>query len=61
MLLHYWLYDIHILSARENLKDIVNLWKLLKSTKGDMKVHTKESMKSVKDIYYTPQLKHIIY
>jgi hypothetical protein len=26
--------------------------------KGAMEVHTKESMKSVKDIYYTPQLKH---
>jgi hypothetical protein len=28
------------------------------STKGAMEVHTKEGMKSVKDIYYTPQLKH---
>jgi hypothetical protein len=26
--------------------------------KGAMEVHTKEGMKSVKDIYYTPQLKH---
>ena len=28
------------------------------SAKGAMEVHTKEGMKSVKDIYYTPQLKH---
>jgi hypothetical protein len=28
------------------------------SAKGAMQVHTEEGMKSVKDIYYTPQLKH---
>jgi hypothetical protein len=29
------------------------------AAKGDMEIHTKEGMKSVKDIYYTPQLKYI--
>jgi hypothetical protein len=28
------------------------------SAKGAMEVHTQEGMKSVKDIYYPPQLKH---
>ena len=45
----------------ENFKSKIKLGdenKLEVSIKGDMELHKKECMKSVKDIYYTPQLKH---